>query len=33
LTEGLSAQQSDTQFNAALGSALDSIFEASRARK
>jgi fructose-bisphosphate aldolase class I len=32
LTEGLSAQQSDAQFNAALGSAIDSIFEASRAR-
>lgn len=32
LTEGLSAQQSDSEFNAALGSAIDSIFEASRAR-
>jgi fructose-bisphosphate aldolase class I len=31
LTEGLSAQQSDTEFDAALGSAIDSIFEASRA--
>lgn len=31
LTEGLSAQQSDAQFDAALGSAIDSIFEASRA--
>jgi fructose-bisphosphate aldolase class I len=31
LTEGLSARQSDEQFNAALGSAIDSIFEASRA--
>src|SRR5690606_24241185 len=30
LTEGLSAAQSDEQFNAALGSAIDSIFEASR---
>lgn len=33
LTEGLSAGQSDSEFNAALGSAIDSIFEASRARK
>jgi len=32
LTEGLSAKQSDGEFNAALGSAIDSIFEASRAR-
>lgn len=32
LTEGLSAQQSDAQFDAALGSAIDSIFEASRKR-
>ncbi len=32
LTEGLSAGQSDAEFNAALGSAIDSIFEASRAR-
>ena len=32
LTEGLSAQQSDAEFNAALASAIDSIFEASRAR-
>ncbi|MBX3579082.1 MAG: fructose bisphosphate aldolase [Rhizobiaceae bacterium] len=32
LTEGLSAQQSDAQFDTALGSAIDSIFEASRAR-
>ncbi|MBX9465699.1 MAG: fructose bisphosphate aldolase [Aquamicrobium sp.] len=31
LTEGLSAQQSDAEFDAALGSAIDSIFEASRA--
>ena len=31
LTEGLSASQSDDQFNAALGSAIDSIFDASRA--
>jgi fructose-bisphosphate aldolase, class I len=31
LTEGLSAQQSDGEFDAALGSAIDSIFEASRA--
>lgn len=30
LTEGLSAQQSDAQFDAALGSAIDSIFQASR---
>ena len=33
LTEGLSAGQSDSEFNAALGSAIDSIFEASRATK
>ncbi|HTV70645.1 MAG TPA: fructose bisphosphate aldolase [Rhizobiaceae bacterium] len=32
LTEGLSAQQSDGEFDGALGSAIDSIFEASRAR-
>jgi len=32
LTEGLSAQQSDGEFNAALAAAIDSIFEASRAR-
>ena len=31
LTEGLSARQSDGEFNAALGAAIDSIFEASRA--
>lgn len=31
LTEGLSAQQSDTEFNAALDAAIQSIFEASRA--
>ena len=31
LTEGLSAGQSDGEFNASLGSAIDSIFEASRA--
>ena len=31
LTEGLSAGQSDAEFNAALASAIDSIFEASRA--
>jgi fructose-bisphosphate aldolase class I len=31
LTEGLSAQQSDGEFDAALGAAIDSIFEASRA--
>jgi fructose-bisphosphate aldolase class I len=29
LTEGLSAGQSDGEFNAALASAIDSIFEAS----
>jgi fructose-bisphosphate aldolase class I len=29
LTEGLSAQQSDVEFNAALDSAIQSIFEAS----
>lgn len=32
LTEGLTVNQSDDQFNAALGSAIDSIFEASRAK-
>jgi fructose-bisphosphate aldolase class I len=32
LTEGLSAKQSDAEFNAALAAAIDSIFEASRAR-
>jgi len=32
LTEGLSAKQSDDEFNAALAAAIDSIFEASRAR-
>ena len=31
LTEGLSAQQSDAEFDAMLASAIDSIFEASRA--
>jgi fructose-bisphosphate aldolase class I len=31
LTEGLSANQSDAEFDAALGVAIDSIFEASRA--
>lgn len=31
LTEGLSAQQSDKEFDAKLASAIDSIFEASRA--
>ncbi|MCO5145259.1 MAG: fructose bisphosphate aldolase [Aquamicrobium sp.] len=31
LTEGLSAKQSDAEFDAALGAAIDSIFEASRA--
>ncbi len=30
LTEGLSAQQSDAEFDAVLGSAIDGIFEASR---
>jgi len=30
LTEGLSAKQSDAAFDAALGAAIDSIFEASR---
>jgi fructose-bisphosphate aldolase class I len=30
LTEGLSAKQSDAEFDAALGKAIDSIFEASR---
>ncbi|MFE0016711.1 fructose bisphosphate aldolase [Mesorhizobium sp. NPDC059054] len=32
LTEGLSAGQTDSEFNAALGSAIDSIFEASRTK-
>ena len=32
LTEGLSAGQSDAEFDTALASAIDSIFEASRAR-
>ncbi|NBC20455.1 MAG: fructose bisphosphate aldolase [Alphaproteobacteria bacterium] len=31
LTQGLSAQQSDAEFNAALGEAIDSICEASKA--
>ena len=31
LTEGLSADQSDDEFNAMLGEAIDSIFEASKA--
>ena len=31
LTEGLSAKQSDAEFDAALAAAIDSIFEASRA--
>ncbi len=31
LTEGLSAQQSDAEFDAALAQAIDSIYEASRA--
>jgi len=31
LTEGLSAQQSDAAFDSALGQAIDSIFQASRA--
>ena len=31
LTEGLSAQQTDAEFDAALGAAIGSIFEASRA--
>jgi fructose-bisphosphate aldolase class I len=30
LTEGLTAQQSDEEFNAALDAAIGSIFEASR---
>jgi fructose-bisphosphate aldolase, class I len=29
LTEGLSAQQSDAEFDAALGAAIDSIYRAS----
>ena len=31
LTEGLSAKQSDAEFDAKLAEAIDSIFEASRA--
>ena len=31
LTEGLSAQQSDKEFNVALADTIDSIFQASRA--
>lgn len=31
LTEGLSAQQSDAEFDAVLGAAIDSIYQASRA--
>jgi fructose-bisphosphate aldolase class I len=30
LTEGLSAQQSDAEFNAALDAAIESIYQASR---
>jgi fructose-bisphosphate aldolase class I len=30
LTEGLSAQQSDAEFNAALDRAIESIFQASK---
>jgi fructose-bisphosphate aldolase class I len=33
LTEGLSVNQSDAQFNAALGSAIDSIFQASSVKR
>ncbi|MGB3833539.1 MAG: fructose bisphosphate aldolase [Mesorhizobium sp.] len=33
LTEGLSANQTDDQFNAVLGSAIDSIFEASSVKQ
>ena len=33
LTEGLSVNQSDDQFNAALGSAIDSIFQASSVKR
>lgn len=32
LTEGLSAKQSDAEFDAALGNAIDAIFQASRAK-
>lgn len=32
LTEGLSAQQTEEEFDALLASSIDSIFEASRAR-
>jgi fructose-bisphosphate aldolase class I len=31
LTEGLTVQQSDAEFNAALDTSIQSIFEASRA--
>jgi fructose-bisphosphate aldolase class I len=30
LTEGLSAQQSDAEFNAALDQAIESIYQASK---
>jgi fructose-bisphosphate aldolase, class I len=30
LTEGLSAQQSDTEFDAALDAAIESIYQASK---
>ncbi len=33
LTEGLTAQQSDAEFNAALASAIDSIFQASSVKR
>ena len=33
LTEGLSADQSDAEFNATLAATIDSIFQASRADK
>jgi fructose-bisphosphate aldolase class I len=32
LTEGLSAQQSDAEFDAVLAKAIDDIFQASRAK-
>jgi fructose-bisphosphate aldolase class I len=33
LTEGLSAHQTDAEFNAELGSAIDSIFRASTVKQ
>jgi fructose-bisphosphate aldolase class I len=33
LTEGLSVRQTDAEFNASLGSAIDSIFQASSVKQ